>query len=651
MSARTLRSAVVVMLVCAGPSLAAADLLGEIDARRARGDIDDEACHFLRMAALRDRSQLPPDLRSLEIDPRAGVEGTRIAVEAFRWVVANQAQGGRVHRLLLPPPDLANILDSATLPIRVSYDDSGLEELAEAVLVVAEQAWTTQTETYGFYPPILEAGAERYRIHVVSGDATAPAYTSPYGENPDTDWFDCYSFVVIPTAVPVNSPGGHVAHELNHAMQVSMDCGELLTFNENTSTYIQSQEFPDAMGDTLWKIGFFQMQPWRALDYMNPEHRDGYEYGGALWAIYLAATYAPTAGPRLMSQIWEHSMQNDHENSKTYYDAISEVIAGLGGPDFDTLFVDFSEARYFVGSKSDERHIPGASSLAGAELWAVTARKASSLPIENAVPKEDVRPAPYGSNHIVLTLGDGYSGKLRVFFDGAEDTRWATRVVLVGPNDTRSEPMTLDQATPQGTLEVDATGYGTLLFVVANLGLESYSPNDRVWPVSNYSYGIEPVLPPPTVTAAVPDTVVQGTDSAAVELHGTGFVNGMRFAVAFDDPLLQVLSVDSVTSDVIGVTLAVPGTTPVGPKSVTVTNRDGTQGAGTGVLTVVAATPGGDHGDGGPDGPDSGGGCGCVSAGRRDPRRGSGKAGDPAAALLLGLPLLGFALRRNRRAR
>ena len=591
---------------------ARADLLRAIDARYAAGAIDDQTRHYYRVAALKNRDLLPPELRSLPLVSGRRYDPTQITVEAMQWIMRNRAQNGPLQRLLSPPPDLVNILDSSTLPIRVSYKDTTTLEEAQAVLTGAEYSWTLMTESYGFYVPAIEPGFDRYRIYIDDTGPDAAAYTAPYAEDPSTPRSDCFSYIVYSPMNTIDQALATIGHELNHAMQSAMDCTESWTFMENTSTYMELGLDASSWGFVYYLMNVFQSYPWRALDYNSYGSSDGYEYGGVLWPLYLTTTYAPDDGPIFMRKVWEACIQDDLYNSKDYFEAVAEVVAALGGPDYETVFADFSEARYFVGVDSDEQHIPGARSYAQCEVTRAATFNTSALPITAGKPAAGKLPSPYGSNHVVLSLGGTYPYRLRVTFSGSDGTRWAARVLLVGGGDTASLPLTLDEQTQSGQLEVDPAGRSKLILMVANLALPGYSPNDKSWDPSDYVFRIEPVAPAPTLTALVPAVVEQDSIGVKMTLQGKGFVNGPDFGVDFDDPTIFVASVQSVTDTEVKFVMSLPpGETQPGPKTIIVTNVGGTQAQGPGLLTVIAPRQ-----DAGTADVGGGGGCGCRTTGR-----------------------------------
>ncbi|HEY3356252.1 MAG TPA: DUF6055 domain-containing protein [Polyangia bacterium] len=611
------------------PGLARADVLEAIDARWRAGAIDEGTRHYYRVAALRDPAALPPELRALPRDPAAGARLTAVAFEAYQWAARHprDPRGVVLRDILLPVTDLAHVLDSAILPIRVSWADPAYEALGRTILDAAEVSWQVMTEEYGFPAPPIEPGTDRYRILVTSTGGWGSAYTAPYAENPATPWSDCFSYVVVDPSNSQSSAPATVAHELNHAMQSALDCAEIATFMENTSTYIMSQVFPEAAAETIAYMPYFQSEPWRALDYMNPYGSDLYEYGGTLFAIALAESWGGASGPIFLRRIWEDCRQDDDANSRTYYDAVASLVGAAGGPaTIEDVLMTFSEARFFVGQWDDGAHLPTAAAYPAVARAAAYA--AQDLPVRGAHPSSAAQPAPFGVNHITLDLA-GAHYPLRLAFDGADAQRWRVRAILTGAAGTTAHDLVLDEATQAGALDLDPAGQRLLVLVVANLGAPGYSPNERLWPTAAYTYSIDQVIPPPTVAGSEPATVARGTSGAIVRLVGSGFAGGTDFAVAFDRPGVRAVSVLGVLPEAATITVDVAPDAALGPTVATVTNSGGAAASGPGFTVVEAAAP-----DGGTGGGSAGG---CQAGG----------SATPGAAMLLALLVVAFARRRR----
>lgn len=617
------------------------EVLRAIDALHRAGRLTVEERLRLRVAAFRAPHQLPADLRArlgAAIVAAPSGSATRVFREAWAHVARTETRGGALHRLLQPPDDLAYAVDSDRYPIRVSYDVPSQLAQAQAALAYAESAYDLQIGEYGFYAPPLPVEGDRYRFYLQTAGPGAAGYTAPYESNEQTPWSDCFSYIVID---PENGDGGEladvIAHEISHSLQIAMDCDEIATFMENTSTYIGAQS--GAAGEAYLRgmVPYFQSQPWRALDYMKESWSDGYEYGGALWLTFLTDRFAPEAGPVLVREFWEGAMQPGWSNAVTYLESIERTLQTREGTALlDDLIADFSEVRFFVGSDDDGAHLGQAWWFQDGEVARAAVHASASLPLRAQEPPASRRPAPTGSNHVLLQLAAGDRQPLVVDFDGDEDTRWVVRVVRIpadGP--AVSEPLTLDATTLAGRAVVDIAGFDRVLLLVVNLGPVGYDPNRREWPVSSYRYGFAFQAPAATLEALYPARVERGQQDLAMRLTGQGFVPGSDFAVSFDDPNLQVTRITSVTATEVKLLLTVPALASLGPKTLVLTNAGGLQTVGTGFLTVAAANvPGGDAG---PQPPLDPSGCACQSG------RGGGAGG-----LLLGLLFL-LVLRRRRR--
>lgn len=612
---------------------ATTDVFGEIEARYQRGAIDIDRYHFYRVAAIRAPGKLPADLR-LRVGQVFRKSGTGVLVEAMQHVIRTGDWGGDIHNLLQPPPDLSFTLESTEWPIRVSYASANQAGYAQAILDAADLSWTVQIGDFGFYQPVMEPGFEPYRFYVQGAGQGTAGYTSPYETNPATTYASCFSYIVIDPNLG-NGVGATVAHEANHSMQLSMDCIEQRTFLENTAVLIEGLTHPDFFGSTLWFIPYFQAQPWRGLDFF--ESGSGYQYGGVLWLHYLADELAVGDAGVFARELWEASMQDsDFINEPDYYDAIETVAAayGAGNSDMESLYADFAEARYFVGSQDDGQHMTDADRFDAPPAVGLR-HSVEDLPVVERQPPSEQRPATFGTNYVRLDITPDWQWPISVRFDGDDSSRWEVRVVRSGAGQsTVSVTMTLDPVTRAGAVTVDPAGYEEILMVVANLGDESYDPDTAGHPLASYYYSLEPVLEPAVVTAIVPAAVKRGQQNLHMRIRGENFVYGPEFAIFFDDPMLQVISIDSFSTSQVMFTLTVPAGASLGPYDVTVVNGGGQEATGEGLITVVDEL---DTTDPGPKPK------GCQTGASQGPGQG------PSPTSLLFVLLLLVALRRRHR--
>lgn len=601
--------------VSGGPGATAPTVLSALERMRDQGALSAERYYLYRVAAVRAPSRLPPALRGLPVGlGRAGAAGsagpsaTQVLVDAFQWVARNGAWGSDVHALLEPPPDDAYVISSSRRPVQVSYPDPGQRAYAEMVLSAAENAFDVEVDQWGFYPPNIEPGFEPYRMYIGETGQGVAGYTSPYDTNDTVGWASCYTYIVINPNLGDTAPTT-VAHEFNHALQATMDCAEVTTYWENTSTYIESYVYPEYEAYQWAMMQYFQATPWKALDYFD--NGGGYQYGGVLWNYYLAHRMAPEGdGPVLVREIWEACMQTGWDNEPDYQDA-AEIVAGNRGLDatsIEALYTDFAEARYFVSSDDDGQHIERAGEFWHAELAPVARYDASVLPVRDVAPPPSEEPEPLGSNHIVVTVPSNWTRPIRVHLTLAQGTRWGARVVLAKEGrTTRSEEVPIDDQRGVGELTVQPEPGSTLLLVVANLGVEGYDPDQKRWPTSSYRYTIEPVVDPPVISGIYPGAVVRGQQGVRVRLTGSGFVYGDDFEVRFTDPQIEVAAVERVTDAEVIFQVIVPASTNLGLHGVTVVNAGGASATRARSFQVVDRL--------GPPSPAPGGGCRVAGGG------------------------------------
>ena len=351
-----------------------------------------------------------------------------------------------------------------------------------------------------------------------------------------------------------------------------------------------------------------------------------------LWLHYLADKLAVPDAGIFAREIWEACMQDSgFVNEPDYFDAVEVVAAAYGADasDMPSLYADFAEARYFVGSQDDGQHMATAN-LFDAEPVVSLRHSVEDLPVVDREPPSNQRPAAFGTNYVRVSVTPNWAWPVRVRFDGDHTSRWEVRVLLVGTGQvTVSEIMTLDPSTGAGTITVHPAGYDELLLVVANLGDESYDPDTASHPLASYYYNLEPVLNPAVVTDVVPAAVRRGQQNLHLRLRGENFIYGDGFSIQFNDPALQVMSIDAFSSTEVMFTLTVPAGASLGPYDVYFTNGDGEEITGEGLVTVVDEL---DTLDPGPKP------RGCQTA----PTPGPG-------SLLLVLLLFGFVVSRRRR--
>jgi hypothetical protein len=589
----------------------ASSLLETIDQAHRAGQINDAERIFYRVAAVKRPELLPAPWQELGRANGLGVRcGTPVLAEAFQSLSRLEpGLRGKVRDLLQPPADLAYMVEALTpYPVRVSYGDPSLQAKAEQVLAAAEYSYQKQVVEFGYWAPPIEPGTEPYRMRIDAMPDGAAAYTSPYAENEATSWADAFTYIVVGDFNEGDQLDTAVAHEFAHACQAGMDAAEVVGFWENTATTVESQVYPANWYFTMSTFPYFQVQPWRPLEYMNMGNSDLYEYGGALWAVFLTRTYGNDQ-PQFLRQVWEGSVQDGWENEPDYFDVIDTMTSAQGGIVEATKA--FSEARFFVGAYDDGQHLADAGSWYDAEPVISSSWTTASLPLRDQGPiSADTRPQPNGCNYVLLDVTTTRPDPLKFSFAGKASIPWDVRVFRLGGQ----------AGTISVTLDVDAAGAGAIsasldnaksfMLMVCQRPDASYDPDAQAWTAGDYRYSIDWDRPPPTVTSVEPAEVERGSHDVALVVHGTGFVDGTGLAVGVSGTRIHLELSDVVSETELAVIAVVAPDAELGLRDITVTNPNGEQAVGTGLLTVLEANA---LRASGPATDDSG--CGCRLAG------------------------------------
>ncbi|MBW2523767.1 MAG: hypothetical protein JRI23_06310, partial [Deltaproteobacteria bacterium] len=391
-------TAITLGVITAAAPAAGSELLAAIEHAHRAGQIDRVERLAYRIAAVRAPATLPAWLRpegATALEPASVGSHTQVMVEAFQSLpTLSPAEELKLRNLLAPPPDLTYSVEATEpYPMRVSYGSPGLQAKAERVLQAAITSYELQVQDWGFWEPPIEDGLGSYRFYVMDAGGAA-GYTAPYLEVDTTDHYDSYTYIVIDPSLGDVSLDATVAHEFNHACQTAMDVGELRSFMENTASYIEAKVFPSSAPLMAGMFPYFQNQPFRSIEYMRTYETDGYEYGGALWALFLTHHYGDD-DPRWLREVWEGSVQSSWHNEPDYFDALDELLASDGG--VREAMHTFAEHRFFVGADDDGHHLPHAGNWHGAEVWRTATVDQTRLPIQDAGPSgTDTQPEPGG---------------------------------------------------------------------------------------------------------------------------------------------------------------------------------------------------------------------------------------------------------------
>lgn len=568
--------------------------------------------------AVKDPAALPPgwraELAAHPIDPGAG---TAILVDAFQ---ERQRLGQR--SLYTYPAELPHLMDSATYPIRVYYDDPQVQNLARSVLEAAELSWQTQILEWGWYAPPLDTDEGRYRLYVTTSGMGGGGYTAPIGTWPDTQWDDCVTYIVIDRSNDDYSVGAVVAHELNHAMQGAMDCLEPSSFWENSASYMMLAVYPGSIWYVRYFLESFQVAPhWSVSD---GNQNSAYWYGGFIWPYFLVSAYGDSWTDAIwLREVWERSMQSSNFSSNLphYMTAIDDQLTEAGDGNLVSAFHAFCRARFFLGEETSAHYsvLPHASQLE--PIPTVAGTLVVDFEPQELTPPRANWPKPYGVNYYRLEVPANYDRNTTIEVITANENPWHFQLV---PFDGASEILEWDSTGTRTSFTWDPRPGKRYLFIVEHLGSETFHPNSIPAQGTEYSIGLRPTIGLPKVTSVSPGQVYDGTE-VFLSVYGQNFFDG-RTVTIHPSQGIEILEVTGSTEVQLRVKLRIPRGTTLGTYGLTVTNADGGAARVDEAFEVVknpVAAPTED-------------GCSC-----------SQRPGSPARLGWLLLPLLFFVLRRR----
>ena len=578
-----------------------------IDAALGSGELDLAQAISLRDLAVKRPWALEEPWRGrFARDPVSSWAATAVLIENQQWRMLSGLSPRRAPRAAYTfPAELPYHVDSEGFPIRMYYPSALYEGLANAVLHDAEISWQTEVDTWGFYAPPLVTEEGRYRIYIgVAGEGVS-GYMDPFDTYGDVAWDACVSYVMIDEGNTATGVGPVVAHELNHAMQASMDCFEHLAFFENTSTFVMNPVFP---GDgRIYQDGVlsaFQGAPYASV--CRGDTGDLFMYGGFLWPHFLAYAYEDAAnGPILVRRIWEGAMQETGSNTVDYMQSIDGLLRADYGSDLNTAFEQFTVARFFLDD------------LAGAPLGTIegAASYSSTPPVVDTIfvgftsshsPPEGAQPEGYGADYWRLDAPDEFAPEVTVALDAEADGPW---VLLLFSTDAAGVQRAED-AGGHAELQYTPTPGGEAILAVVRTAGAGFDPED-VPAAAAYTLPVGPAVPGPEIDAITPSAAAQGA-AVDVSIDGANFQEGAQVTCTPEG--IAVGAVSFVDDGALEVGFTAAADAPIGRYSITVTNPDGGSATLYSIFEITA--PDADAGE--PDGADDDG-CGCTAAGAREP--------------------------------
>ncbi len=532
----------------------------------------------LEPAQAEGRITLPEKIEILENavrDPGALAEPWRTIVKTHpvhpelgtAWLV--EAYQLRTRHDLLPiagfPGELAFFLDSATVPVRVYFEDDSQTNLARSVLSAAETSWIAEIDGFGFYAPPLTTPEGRYRIYIGDTGMGGGGYCSPVGGYSETPWDDCQTYVVVDPRNPRYYIDSLVAHELNHATQGAMDCMEPVSFWENTATYMKFAVFPPSLSYVRYYMDYFQSLPYWSV--AGGDQSSLYWYGGFVWAYFLAEQYGePGQGAVFLREIWENAMQETNmvTNSPNYMESLDGLLRTRGLGSLHQAFHDFSRARWFVEENASELYsmLPDSDYLTPAPLLTESLEIDTPLSI---APQKTVWPRPYGVNYYRLNAPEDYTRNTTVTLTG--EGLWYLQLVQLSG---QAQVITSELTEGGATLAFDPRPRA--LLIVEHIGESDFEPGSNPREGTEYSLEIESTVPLPVISAVTPASAWQGS-VVTVQVYGEFFQEGATVTF-YPDPVLEVLETTFVSAGQLTLKVRIPDGALTGPYRLLVTNPD-----------------------------------------------------------------------------
>jgi len=447
----------------------------------------------------------------------AGYCGTPAIMEALRLV--EEMDIVLANRPTLSGPEYT--FNSPDGHFKIHWTDSGSDATnlayATTIAVAADSSWQKQCNEMGFItpPPDMNVGGDMlYDIYVCYLSGGTLGYTSPSGEfHPPDSTQDCSaSHIVMNSNIP--SAGQRictVAHEFQHAVQMSYDYHEKTWFMENCAVWMEEMVYP-SINDYLPYIQYGEnalRSPWMDI-------RSGamYWYGAFTWPWMMWDRW----GYESVRNVWEYCYVVNGENTE---EAHIEMFDDKG-TDWESYFMDYCCWRWFTatnwfsgcGMYNPEVTLwtPGPRVLPWHEITSIPATGDETM----------YGPAAYGNAWIRVDLSGLQGHSIRMYFDGLENFDWDLGVIMqdMGTAFTWNW-YECDPTTGDYYIDVDATGWDYAIFVV---GAVEDAPQDHT-----YNFGIVDVTgiegspdPTGTLNLQVSSNPIQSGDVVSFNMPSTG---------------------------------------------------------------------------------------------------------------------------------
>lgn len=245
------------------------------------------------------------------------------------------------------------VAHSNNRPLSVHYSTVADSDLAEDVIEILDNSWTTQIEQLGFSEPLSDNGScgddGRYDVFLWRG--IDGAFVDGIAENPQSPHNDFTTYMAIEPSRRFLSTT--LAHEFNHALQASDDWWESSAVFETSATFVEALVYPDRR-DYFFTITDFQQYPEWSLFY-DDNFRTWYMYGAAMYLHFLYEKYYAT-DPGFIARIWRMTRSAPAASRPDFIDALRKLLLNERGVQLNDAIVEFMQWRWFVAEFADGAH-------------------------------------------------------------------------------------------------------------------------------------------------------------------------------------------------------------------------------------------------------------------------------------------------------
>lgn len=422
-----------------------------------------EAAHLLILSVV-DNDQLPSEYaEGVEVDPC----GTPALQEAFQLYqnLGEPVPGDSplADRPVLSGPE--NIFSSPDGHFEIHWTSSGGDATTlgyvETVAEAADSSWLVQCDEMGYFVPPPDNGVggnDLYDMYIKDLGAGLLGYCTSYGEYkpPDSTHLCSASHIVISKSI---SGSGQrkctVAHEFQHAVQMSYDYGEQTWFMENCAVWMEDIVYPEVEDYFMYMHGGDNpiRKPW-----MDIRSGSMYWYGGNIWPRMMWLSFGEDA----VREVWENCAAVIGANT---FEAQEDMFADHGTT-FDYFFMDYGCWRWFTaynwwatcGMYDDD-----------AQYWTPGPRLLHNYTILPAHGDQTTyEPDRFGIHWVKVDLASYQDGWVEMDFNGRDSYLWNMGIIMHNTvGEFYFEWHECDPSSGDITIGVDANGWDFVIFFPA----------------------------------------------------------------------------------------------------------------------------------------------------------------------------------------